>query len=176
MGFTFGLSLEPPHHVSPPRAELAPALEQAIASDVAAADIRSASEARAFALRETGRRLHFGLGHRSSLAFGLEEREGNCIEYAHLFAKILNDAARAKGVPATAYVVHSERARLFGRRLPGRGMGDHDWVLIVERDEKGRETGRQFVDPSFHDSGLGWDVRRAVSGEVVAPKRGPQGA
>src|SRR5947207_11927732 len=52
-------------------------------------------------------------------------------------------AARAH-MHATAYVVHSAHARVFGVRLPLRGFEDHDWVAIVERAGK-----RRYVDPTF---------------------------
>jgi len=68
------------------------------------------------ALDATGAQLHFGLQHRTSTSFDVGEREGNCIEYAELFAAIFN---REKGgLDARVYVVHSagtSRAPSSGR-------------------------------------------------------------
>ena len=59
-------------------------------------------------------------------------------------------------------MVHSE-ARVLGQKLPMRGLDDHDWVLVVPGDPKEK---RRFVDPTFYDLGLGWDITSNVSGAV----------
>jgi hypothetical protein len=126
---------------------------------------RSVEQAIAFANAEAGRTFGFGLGHRTTLKVATEPREANCIEYAHLFAYAFDEAASQAHLPARAYVVHSAEARLFGRKVPLRGWGDHDWVLVEDRD-----AGRSwYVDPTLADFGLGWDVSANVRGAVAAP-------
>jgi hypothetical protein len=124
-----------------------------------------------WALRETGRHLHFGLEHTTSFAFDGTEREGNCLEYAHLFARLFNDAAKARQVNAMAFAVHSSGATLLGYRIPLPALQDHDWVLIVERDADGNERRRYHVDPSFYDAGLDWNIERAVQGNVASARK-----
>jgi hypothetical protein len=110
-----GLAFLPPHAVRPAAAMLDPALAARVDGALAGARIESADDAIDFALDRTGELLHFGLGHATRLRFGVDEREGNCIEYAHLFATVFNRAAVARGLDARARVVHSGRARVFGR-------------------------------------------------------------
>src|SRR6185436_2047143 len=112
--------------------------------------------------------LHFGLGHPTRLSFAGDEREANCIEYAHLFARALEVTAKSARLDLDAYVIHSERARLFGQRVPMPGWQDDDWVLVVERGASGER--RFFVDPTMHDAGLAWDVSGAVRGSVRLPR------
>lgn len=120
-----------------------------------------------FALDATGRRLHFGLGHRTSLAFDETEREGNCIEYAHLFGTVFERAAARVHLDARAFVVHSDDARVVGGKLGLPGFGDHDWSLVVVRTAAGER--RLFVDPTLYDAGLGWDIAGSVRGDVPVP-------
>lgn len=150
-----GFTLVPRHSRSRPSATLSPALsaEAARELDVAA----DPDEALRAALRLTGRHLHFGLGHRRSDAFGTDEREAHCVEYAHLAGALLSRWSRAHGDALRVTVVRSQ-ARLFGRRVPMRGWADHDWVLLEGR---GR---RWLVDPTFDDMGLGWDLEGHVVG------------
>jgi hypothetical protein len=129
------------------------------------ARIGSVDELLHFALDVTGADLHFGLAHKTTLEFGSKEREGNCIEYAHLFATVFNRAAERKHVAARAFVVHSD-ARVLGKKLAVRGLDDHDWVLVVPSAAGAQ---RLFVDPTFHDFGLGWDIAGSVSGDVRTP-------
>jgi hypothetical protein len=100
------------------------------------------------------------------MSFSAAEREGNCIEYAHLFARVFDKAAAKAGLSARAYAVHSAQARIFGHAVPMRGWDDHDWVLI--QDGTGDEARRWFVDPTMHDAGLGWDISPNVRGTVSA--------
>jgi hypothetical protein len=100
------------------------------------------------------------------MAFTGAEREGNCIEYSHLFARVFDKAAAKGGLGARAYAVHSAQARFFSKTLPMRGWGDHDWVLIQEGS--GPDAKRWFVDPTLHDFGLGWDISANVRGPVSA--------
>jgi len=117
------------------------------------------------ALDATAAQLHFGLQHRTSASFDVAEREGNCIEYAELFAAIFN---REKGaLDARAYAVHSAEARVFGQQLRDPKYRDHDWALVVVHGSAGAR--RLFVDPTLYDEGLGWDISRAVVGPVTAP-------
>ena len=47
---------------------------------------------------------------------------------------------------------------MFAVRVPMRGWSDHDWVLV---EGSGR---RWYVDPTFDDMGLGWDLAGHVEG------------
>ena len=99
--------------------------------------------------------------HRTSATFDVAEREGNCIEYAELFAAIFN---RERGsIDARAWVVHSAEARVLGQRLDDPKYRDHDWALVVAGER------RLFVDPTLFDEGFGWDISRAVIGPVTTP-------
>lgn len=156
------LRLQAPHVVRAPAAMLDADVTREVDAAIDAAAPATPDELVTFALKATGARLHFGLGHQSRLAFTRDEREGNCIEYAHLFAAIANRAAARKGVGARAWVVHSD-ARVLGQKLAGRGMADHDWVLVVP---SAREAARFYVDPSFYDAGLPWNIAGSVTGDV----------
>jgi hypothetical protein len=144
-------------------------LERRIAADLDAVNPRTVDDALRFALDATARRLRFGLRHRTSLSFALtpEEREGNCIEYAHMFAAVFERASARAHVDARAFVVHSDDARVAGEKLGAPGLGDHDWSLVVVRTATG--TRRLFVDPTLYDAGLGWDIAASVSGDVPVP-------
>lgn len=109
----------------------------------------------------TGRYLHFGLSHPTRLHFDIKPREGNCIEYSTLFASVFNQLARWAKLQGVASLVHSDEARIFGKRLPWRGWGDHDWVVI-----EGKGTPPQYVDPTFADYWLGWNLDGNVEGNV----------
>jgi len=161
------VSFRSPHTARVPSATLSSELAKRVDETLGQAPPKSPEELLTFALRTTGAELHFGLGHRTSLRFEGREREGNCIEYAELFATLYNRAAVRTAVTARAYSVHSGDARVFGQTLPVRGFGDHDWVLIVIR--KGSESTQLFVDPTLYDAGLGWDISRSVEGKVTPP-------
>jgi hypothetical protein len=75
-------------------------------------------------------------------------------------------AARAHS-SARAYAVHSTDARFLGQIVPGRGMGEHDWVLVVEPTQAGER--RFYIDPTFYDMGLQWDIASSVHGTVTPP-------
>jgi hypothetical protein len=143
------------------------ALARRVDTELSAAAPSSVDAALLVALDATGRRLHFGLQHATSLSFDDAEREGNCIEYAHLFAAIFEKAARRAHLDAHAFVVHSDDARVLGERLPARGLGDHDWSLVVLPTADGDR--RLFVDPTLYDAGLDWNVEAAVTGTVATP-------
>lgn len=160
-----GLSLGPPHALREPQAALDPALARRVDAALAAAEGAGVEDAIRFALAQTGDALWFGLGHGTRLSFGAAPREGNCVEYAHLFAALFNRAAGARGLEARAWAVRSADARLFGVALPHPALRDHDWALVVTRD--GGQVRRYFVDPAFADAWLGWDVER----NVKAPPR-----
>ena len=158
----FGLELLPAHTATAPRARLDATFARAVDAEIARAEIGSTDDALQLALRVTGEHLHFGLGHSTRLVFDGQEREANCIEYAHLFATVFRSAATRSGIGATAYVVHSAHARVYGMRVPLNGFGDHDWVFVVDRDGR-----RFYVDPTLFDAGLGWDVSGSVRGQVA---------
>jgi hypothetical protein len=159
-----GLSIDPPHHVRKSAATLDLALTREVYAEVVDADVRSTRDAIELALRITGRHLTFGLSHRTSLAFGVTDREANCVEYAHLFAKIFDFVQRKGQLGARAYEVHSDKASFFGIRIAFRGLGEHDWALVVDRNGQ-----RTFVDPTFADAGLDWDIHSNVHGELSVP-------
>jgi hypothetical protein len=162
--FTFG----PPHHVKRSAASIDAAVLRTIDARIDAGRLTTVDDVLRFALEETATRLHFGLAHRTSLVFA-SEREGNCIEYAHLFAALF-DRARTRAhvaADARAFVVHSDDARVMGGRLGAPGLDDHDWSLVVVRTPAGER--RLFVDPTLYDAGMGWDIASSVTGDVRTP-------
>ena len=154
-------SFHPPHIVRAPTAAVDLARTREVDAQAREAKIATPDDLVAFALGVTGRALHFGLAHRTRLSFDTTEREGNCVEYAELFAWIVN---REHGdVDARAWVVRSD-AELLGETPRDPAWKDHDWVLVVVRTPAGAR--RLFVDPTLYDMGLGWDISRAVRGDV----------
>jgi len=165
-GAWLGLTLGPPHRLASPRARLAKAWRDA--ADRAAGQPQTATVSGAIqrALTLTAAGLRFDLGHRTSLRFAsTRPRGGNCVEYAHLFGSLFDRIARRRGLRARAHVVRSHDPRLYGVRIPLRAFRDHDWVVVVGA----RPRRRWFVDPSFFDVGLGWNIRSRVRGHVGPP-------
>jgi len=160
----FAFELLGPHVARRSTAVLDEPLKRAVDTAVAATELTSVESAMDFALSATDKLLHFGLEHPTSASFTVVEREGNCIEYANLFARVFDKAAGKAGLTARAYPVHSGKAQVFGRALPFRGWEDHDWVLI--QDGAGEDAHRWYVDPTLHDAGLGWDISANVRGPV----------
>ena len=157
---TFGA----PHLVRSPNAVLTPTFGRHLDAEAAATHIVTPEGLIAFGLGVTGPSLHFGLRHHTRASFDGANREGNCVEYAELFAWIVN---RFKGgIDAHAWVVRSA-AQVLGTTLPDPAWRDHDWVLVVVRT--GQERRRFYVDPALADIGMGWDIARAVHGEVTTP-------
>jgi hypothetical protein len=103
------LTFGPPHHVKRPAAVIDGAALRTLDAQIDAAHLAGADQALRFALDATAARLHFGLAHRTSLAFGAE-REGNCIEYAHLFAAIFERARTRASSLCTTKARASTRA------------------------------------------------------------------
>jgi hypothetical protein len=85
-------SFQAPHVVRRPAAALNPTFSRRIDREAAEAKMATPGDLIAFTLRTTASALHFGLGHRTRLSFDGVDREGNCVEYAELFASILNRA------------------------------------------------------------------------------------
>jgi len=163
----FAFALLAPHSARRSAAALDKPLERAIDGSLDRATPDSVESAMDVALSASDRLLHFGLQHTTSLSFAAAEREGNCIEYAHLFARIFDKAAAHAKLDARAYVVHSAKAEVFGHKVPMPGWSDHDWVLIQEGT--GDDARRWYVDPTLHDAGLGWDISANVRGAVKVP-------
>jgi hypothetical protein len=163
----FAFRLLSPHTAKRSTAALDQALARAVGASLSKASLESTEGAIDFALGASDKLLHFGLAHPTSLSFKAAEREGNCIEYAHLFARVFDMAAAKAKLDARAYVVHSARAELFGRAVPMRGWENHDWVLVQEGT--GPDARRFFVDPTLNDAGLGWDISANVEGTVSVP-------
>jgi hypothetical protein len=155
------LAFQAPHVVRAPAASIDAELARQVDEWATATNIATPDDLVAFALGATANLLHFGLGHRTRLSFDPAEREGNCVEYAELFASILHRERRT--IPARAWVVRSD-ARVLGKMLPGAAWKDHDWVLVVARTPDG--TTRLYVDPTLYDMGLGWDIAPSVHGDV----------
>lgn len=151
-----------PHVVQPSLARLDAALDAAVRYQIEAEKPKTVEEALELSLKLTGNQLRFGLGHPTKYSFGAESRAGNCIEYAHLSSRIFDMITTRSKIAAKAYVVHSSRAEVFGRVLPLPGFRDHDWVVIVDNVDKRK----WFVDPTFDDAGLGWDLATNVVGDV----------
>jgi hypothetical protein len=164
----FAFQLLPPHTVKRSAAVLDKPLERAVDASLAKATLDSVESAMDVALSASDKLLYFGLAHPQSLSFAAAEREGNCVEYAHLFARVFDKAAALGKLDARAYVVHSAKAEVLGHKLPFRGWGDHDWVLIQQG--AGDEARRWYVDPTMHDAGLGWDIASNVRGTVKLPR------
>lgn len=160
------LAFGAPHVARAPRAALSGVLAARLDARAASAKPKGADAVLRFALDATAAQLHFGLRHRTSTSFDVAEREGNCIEYAELFAAIFN---REKGsTNARAYAVHSADARVLGVRLADPAYRDHDWALVVVHGPNGER--RLFVNPTLYDAGLGWDISRSVTGDVTVPR------
>jgi len=163
----FAFELLPPHTVKRSTAVLDKPLERAIDGSLARATPDSVESAMDIALSASDRLLHFGLAHPTSLSFAAAEREGNCIEYANLFARVFDKAAARAKLDARAYVVHSAKAEVLGYKVPLPGWDNHDWVLIQQGT--GEDAQRWYVDPTLHDAGLGWDIATNVKGTVKVP-------
>lgn len=163
------LQLLPPHRAEPSRASLDSAFSGSIHQALQEKTPQNADEALRFALSKTGEHLHFGLHHKTQFSFSQTEREANCIEYAHLFAKIYAMAAKAAGISFRVYAVHSAHANIMGARVPMPGWQDHDWVLI-ELSPGTPEAKRLYIDPTLHDAGLNYNLQGSVKGTVVLPK------
>jgi hypothetical protein len=159
------VTFQPPHSARAAAATLEQDFARSIDKRLEAADVTSVDQLLRVSLDITDADLRFGLAHKTTLRFGIEEREGNCVEYAHLFATVFNRGAERKHLAARAYVVRSD-ARVLGQKLASPAFVDHDWVLIVPNVAGAK---RSFVDPTFHDLGLGWDITRSVSGDVRTP-------
>jgi hypothetical protein len=164
----FAFQLLPPHTAKRSSAVLERPLERAVDATLAKAAPDSVESAMDVSLSVSDKILHFGLDHPQSLSFAAASREGNCVEYAHLFARVFDRAAARAKLDARAYVVHSGKAEVLGHKLPFRGFEDHDWVLIQEGS--GDDARRWYVDPTMHDAGLGWDVSASVRGTVKLPQ------
>jgi hypothetical protein len=158
------LSLRAPHRLQRKRASLTPAF----AKEIEALAVRLApnriEDAIDLALDVTSSKLVFGLDHTTSMRFDLAVREGHCVEYAQLFVAVLDRIARHALLRVTTWPLRSD-AHALGRVLPWGAWRDHDWVLVADPVSKAR----WFVDPSFHDLGLGWDVEANVSGKDALP-------
>jgi hypothetical protein len=164
----FAFELHAPHTARRSKATLDDALKRAVDAGLESTSPATASEALDYSLYVTDKVLYFGLSHPTSVSFVAGAREGNCIEYAELFARVFDRAAEKARFKAKAYVVHSGKARVFGYTLPFRGWEDHDWVLIEDRTGPG-DARRLYVDPALHDAGLGWDISSNVKGEIRLP-------
>jgi hypothetical protein len=163
----WGVRFNPPHIVKRSLAQLEPKLLTHVDHALTKSNLSSLEDVLRFSLTQTGARLHFGLKHKTKLGFGLAEREANCVEYAQLFVSLFNRACGQKGLKALAYPVRSANVRVLGQRLPFRGWGDHDWVLIVSH----AEGKRWYVDPTLADAGLGWDIGSSVTHkETLRPR------
>jgi hypothetical protein len=84
------VTFEAPHRVRAPAAALDVALGHHYDAQAAATKMATIDDLVAFTLRTTASALHFGLRHRTRLSFDEAEREGNCVEYADLFATVFN--------------------------------------------------------------------------------------
>lgn len=167
----FAFELQAPHTARRSSATLDESLRRAIDAGIVKSEPDTVDKALDFSLAVTDKILHFGLSHPTSLGFAAVEREGNCIEYAQLLAKVFDKVAADRHLPARAFAVHSDKARLFGQKVPMKGWDDHDWVLIEDRSGDDKAPPRRlFVDPTLHDAGFGWDIASAVKGEIKLPR------
>ncbi len=149
------LELSPAHAVVSPGATLAPTLRAEVLAGMKGRAFASSADVVSYALEVSRAKLHFGMDHSTSLRFGEAEREGNCIEYAHLFGEVVELVAKEAKIDMKVRVVRS-RATLAGQRIPLEGWDTHDWVLV----KAGTET--RLLDPSFDDAGLGVELEKVV--------------
>jgi hypothetical protein len=159
------VTFESPHRARVAAATLDDDFARSVDKRLDEAEVTSVDALVRLSLDIAGADLRFGLDHATTLRFGSKEREGNCVEYAHLFATVFNRGAVKKRLVARAYVVRSD-ARVLGQRLSSPAFVDHDWVLIVPNVAGAK---RSFVDPTFYDLGLGWDITRSIAGDVRTP-------
>ena len=160
LALTF-VTLHAPHVARAPRA----VMDAELTRSVDAATAKDAAALSESMLAFTDAHLHFGLAHRTSLKFSNADREGNCIEYAELFAAAFNRAANRLHIAERAWVMHSD-ARVLGGHIGQPGLDDHDWVLVVPTSGAGP---RKLIDPTFHDMGLDADIASIVKGDVRVP-------
>jgi hypothetical protein len=154
-----------PHAVRAPGATLDAGFAQRLDEQATAAKVSTPEGLVSFALNVTAGALHFGLGHSTRLQFGGEDRVANCVEYAELLASIINREHRE--VDAHAWVVRSA-AMIGGTVSSDPAWKDHDWVLVSVRTPGAVRS--LYVDPTFFDMGLGWDISGAVRGTVRPPR------
>jgi hypothetical protein len=153
------LELSPQHVVSKTKAELDPALQKEIIDGMRGRSIKTADDVVAYALEHSRAQLHFGMAHKTSLRFGAE-REANCVEYAHFFAKVTAIVAKEAKIDLRVRVVRS-KATMGGKAIPLKGWDTHDWVLIRAGEQRLR------IDPSFDDAGLGAELDGVVSEPAI---------
>lgn len=157
-----------PHTVTKTMARLSPLLDREVLDSISASQISTVTDAISFSLRQTGNLLYFGLKHTTSYAFTDLAREGNCIEYAHLFCRVFSAVVSKKALKASTYVVHSANAKVAGQKLAAKGWGDHDWAIVQDNTIAGKPK-KYYIDPTLFDAGLGWDIESNVVGDVVLP-------
>jgi len=152
------VTFEPPHRVHLPSGKLTSSFTERLDADTKKSTSNSVDDVVRLVLAETAAQLTFGLSHKTTLVYDGVEREGNCVEYADLFATIFN----RQSVDAHAYVVRSD-ARILGQHIARPAWKDHDWVIVTTT------TGRLFIDPTLYDLGLGWDITSSVRGKITTP-------
>lgn len=160
------LSLVPPHRPIPLRATISDGLRDK--ADKVAMSVTSIDQAIQAALAITGSSLSFGMGHKARWHFDEHERVAHCEEYAQLFAVLLARILAKAGHKARVAILRSD-TRILGRPVHRPGWRTHDWVRVVDTASKRRWC----VDPSFADTGMGWDVSDNVfQPEGESPGRG----
>src|SRR4051812_20522255 len=90
----YAFQLLPPHTAKRSTAALDKPLDRAIDASLTKAVPETVEGAMDMALSASDKLLRFGLEHTTSMAFTAAEREANCIEYAHLFARVFERAAQ----------------------------------------------------------------------------------
>ena len=101
------LELSPAHAVVSPGATLAPTLRAEVLAGMKGRAFASSADVVSYALEVSRAKLHFGMDHSTSLRFGEAEREGNCIEYAHLFGEVVELVAKEAKIDMKVRVVRS---------------------------------------------------------------------
>jgi hypothetical protein len=159
-----------PHTLSPPVAVLSADKRAQLDQELDYNRPFDRDQAIDFALDYTAESLSFSPGHPASFDFGVGKRKGGSTEYAALFVAVFEAASKRAGSSARAWRVNSQ-ARVWGKVIPLKGFGDHDWILVFDP----ADGARIYLDPTLADLWLGSTLARNVKGGagIVVPADDP---
>ena len=153
-----------PHAVSPPVAVLSADKRAQLDQELDFNRPFDRDQAIDFALDYTADSLSFSPGHPPSFDFTVGKRKAGCAEYAALFVAVFEAASKRAGSTARAWRVNSV-ARVWGKAIPLKGFGDHDWILVHDA----ADGARIYLDPTLADLWLGSTIARNVKGGAGIP-------